>query len=207
MTTRLDLRTGARRRLEDAGVNPLWDDASLNDFIADSIRRYGVRFPAERTVTVVAGTSATSLPVIPAIDSIQIVRVTDPHGTVVPRQMREGRDFGPGGAPGAQEWRWWNQTLLLARPAALGDWTIDYLGGRTAPVDDVAAVDLIGGDEEIVVLMTVSTALRRRAVENGKRGDARAAMEMEHAAEDFDGLARNLIAGRKRRVRGSWFTS
>jgi len=205
MTTRLELRTGVRRRLEDSGVNPLWDDAALNDFIGDSIRRYGVRFPAERTVTVVAGASVTSLPVTPPIDSMQIARVTDPNGDVVPRQMSERPLGGERLRPSAQAWRWWNQTLLLARPAALGNWRIDYLGGRIAPSDDVADVDIAPGDEEIVVLMTVGTALRRRAVEDGKRGNARAAMDLEHAADVFESLARTLISGRKRRVRAAWF--
>ncbi len=205
MTTRLELRTGVRRRLEDSGVNPLWDDAALNDFIGDSIRRYGVRFPAERTVTVVAGASVTSLPVTPPIDSMQIARVTDPNGDVVPRQMSERPLGGERLRPSAQAWRWWNQTLLLARPAALGNWRIDYLGGRIAPSDDVADVDIAPGDEEIVVLMTVGTALRRRAVEDGKRGNARAAMDLEHAADVFESLARTMISGRKRRVRAAWF--
>lgn len=205
MTTRLELRTGTRRRLEDSGVNPLWDDPALNDFIGDSIRRYGVRFPAERTVTVVAGASVTSLPVTPPIDSMQIARVTDPNGDVVPRQMSERPLGGERLRPSAQAWRWWNQTLLLARPAALGNWRIDYLGGRIAPSDDVADVDIAPGDEEIVVLMTVGTALRRRAVEDGKRGNARAAMDLEHAADVFESLARTLISGRKRRVRAAWF--
>lgn len=205
MTNRLEIRTSVRRRLEDSGVNPLWDDAALNEFIGDSVRRYGVRFPAERTVTVVAGASVTSLPVTPPIDSMQIARVTDPNGDIVPRQMGERPLGGERLRPSAQEWRWWGQTLLLARPAALGDWKIDYLGGRIAPSDDVAEVDVTPGDEEIVILMAVGTALRRRAVENGKRGDARAAMDMEHAADVYESLARTMIAGRKRRVRAGWF--
>lgn len=204
MTTRLDLRTSVRRRLEDTGVNPLWDDAALNDFIADSVRCYGARFPAERTVTVLAGSNAVSLPVVPAIDSIQIARVTDPNGEVVPRQVVERPFGGERLMPSAQAWRWWGQTLFLSRPAALGTWSIDYLGGRTAPSDDVSAVDLIDGDGEIVVLMTVATALRRRAVEDGKRGAARSAMDMEHAADVFDSLARTLIMSRKRRVKAGW---
>jgi hypothetical protein len=206
VTNRSDIRISVRRRLEDTGVNPLWDDAALNDFIGDSIRRYGVRFPAERSVIVVAGSPATSLPVTPAIDAIQIVLVIDPAGDVVPRQIRTQRDNGQGGLPTAQAWRWWNQTLLLAQPAALGDWRIDYLGGRLVPPDDVAAIDVNDGDEEIVIVMTAGTALRRRAIENGKRGDARAAMEMEQAAAAFDSLARQRIAGRVRRIRGGWFS-
>ena len=196
---------GVRRRLEDSGVNPLWDDASLNDFIGDSVRRYGVRFPAERTVTVVAGASVTSLPVTPPIDSMQIARVIDPNGDVVPRQMSERPLGGERLRPSAQAWRWWNQALLLARPAALGNWQIDYLGGRIAPSDDIAVIDITPGDEEIVVLMTVAAALRRRAVEDGKHGAARAAMDLEHAADVFESLARTLISGRKRRVRAGWF--
>lgn len=204
MTTRLEMRTNVRRRLEDTGVNPFWDDATINEYIGDSIRRYGARFPAERTVTVTAAAPTISLPVVPAIDSIQIVRVIDPNGEIVPRQVSERPLGGERLVPVAQAWRFWGQTLLLTRPAIAGNWRIDYLGAREAPADDLSPLDIIDGDEEIVALLTVGTVLRRRAVEIGKRALAREAMDLEHLADGFDGLARRQIASRKRHVKAGW---
>jgi hypothetical protein len=204
MTTRLEMRTRARAMLTDNNLGPLWDDATLNEYIAESVRRYGTRFPAVRTVTVAAVAPAVSLPVAPAIDSIQIARVTDPNGNVVPRQIGERPLGGERLTPAAQAWRWWGQSLLLTRPATVGTWTIDYLGGRPAPTDDVAPLDIIEGDEEIIANLTVGTALRRRAVEIGKRALAREAMDLEQLADIFDALAREQIASRKRRVKAGW---
>jgi hypothetical protein len=204
MTTRLEMRTTVRRELEDTGVTPFWDDATIDEYIGDSIRRYGARFPAERTVTVTAGTPTISLPVVPAIDSIQIARVIDPNGEIVPRQVSERPLGGERLVPIAQAWRFWGQTLLLTRPAITGDWRIDYLGGRIPPADDVSPLDVIEGDEPIIASLTAGTALRRRAVEVGKRALAREAMDLEHLADSFDAQARHLIASRKRTVKAGW---
>ena len=52
MTTRLDLRFALRRKLEDTGINPLWDDALLNDTLWNSLVRLGARIPLEASVSV-----------------------------------------------------------------------------------------------------------------------------------------------------------
>ena len=200
MTTRLELRTAVRRRLEDTSVTPLWDDATLNDLIADAIQRYGARFPAERSASVVVSAGETSVPVSPAIEANQIVRVLDPSGEVVPRTTSSLSDGHQASGP---TWRWWNGSLVLAHGADAGTWWIDYLGARTPPPDDVSAVDVIAGDEEIVVLVTAAAALRRRSIEDAKRGLTRGINAIATAADSLDREAEQRIQSRRRRARGA----
>src|SRR5262245_48966635 len=132
MTTRLELRTAVRRRLEDTGGSPLWDDAALNDFLAEAMRRYGMRFPKEMSTTVNVVAGATSAAVTPALAAGQVVRVFDGVGELVPRQQALEPDGAAlAGLVTAQAWRWWGATLVLAQPTATtGTWQIDYRGGR-----------------------------------------------------------------------------
>lgn len=201
MTTRLELRTTVRRRLEDTGVTPLWDDETLNDFLTDAVRRYGVRVPAERTVTVVVPDGATSVAVAPSLQAAQVVRVLDPDGEAIARQSAAISDGQP---VSGQAWRWWNGALLLASAAVGGSWSVEYLGGRSLPSDDATAVEIVPGDEEIVTLMASATALRRRAIEDGKRGLSRGSDAIAAAADALDRDADQRLAVRQRRVRGGF---
>lgn len=208
MTSRLELRTALRRRLEDTGTSPLWDDATLNEFLAGPGHRYGAMFPRELVTTLAVEVGVTSGPVPePAIEGARIVRVLDETGTVVPR----GRDDVEDGEPAAgvvtrgQAWRWWDGTLLLQRPASrAGSWRIEHLGGRPLPADDLTQVDVIPGDEGIVVALAAAAALRRRSVEEGKRGGAGGTIAM--AADTAEREADRLAANRRRRTRGGWLT-
>src|SRR5687768_5414197 len=83
MTTRLDLRTFLRERLEDTSPTPLWDDATLNDALWNSLIRYGVRFPLERSVSVPVSAGSTSVPVSPMIPKQRLLRVLDAAGDAV----------------------------------------------------------------------------------------------------------------------------
>jgi hypothetical protein len=198
MTTRLELRTELRRRLEDGGTPPLWDDATLDGAIAEGIRGYGRRMPAEATATVDAAGGERELPVAAAVDRQRIARVVDPAGRAVP-PLPAGDDGDPAAA--GQAWRWWNGTLLLARPAAAGTWRIDYLTGREPPADDVTAVDVAAGDEELVLTLALAAALRRRAAEDAKRGLPPLTSGLEATAR---AEAERLFSARGRRARGGW---
>ncbi|MGH2533194.1 MAG: hypothetical protein ACRDJW_12920 [Thermomicrobiales bacterium] len=203
MTTRLELRTTLRRRLEDTGVTPLWDDATLNDALADAMRHYGARFPKEATTTVVVSAGSTSIPVTPAIPTERVLRLFDAEGVYVPRQTA----FAPESGAAAQSWRWWNATLILTQaPATTGNWTVEHLTGRALPTDDATAVDLIPGDEEIIVLLATVTALRRRTVEDAKRGSDRAAAAVAATADRAERSAAWLMAARRRRAQGGWLS-
>jgi hypothetical protein len=209
MPTRAELRTVLRRRLEDTSGSPLWDDATLNDVLAGAIGRYGARFAPEAVATANVTIGATSVPVgVAGIVGERIARVLDETGAVVPRM---GEAPGPvGAAPGVveleQAWRWWDGELRLQRPAvATGAWRIEYRGGRSAPTDDLSPVDVLPGDEEIVLTLAAAIALRRRAVEDGKRGAyGRGNSPALALAERAETEAERLMARRTRRATGSW---
>ena len=196
MATRLDLRTALRRRLEDSGATPLWDDAAANEALAGAVRRYGHRLPREATATVAVAAGTNAAPVANlAIEPERIVRVRDGTGTDVPRRRDLADD--PPAAGLAQAWRWWAGTLLLERPATAGTWTIEFLAPPVLPGDDATALDLPDGDEEIVLGLAVAILLDRRAVEDGKRGGRTPTAMLAAAAE-------RLLARRARRARGGW---
>jgi hypothetical protein len=204
MTTRLELRTAVRRRLQDESVTPLWSDSTINDFLADAMRRYGVWFPKEATVTVLVAAGATIFAVSAVNEPGRIVRVRDDQGEVVPPLWGNGSGSQVG--PFAQAWRWWNGAVQLAVPTARsGNWTVEHRTGRALPADDVTTVEIVSGDEEIVVLIAAATALRRQAVAEGKQGLGRGRDPISLAAEAAQIEADRLVAARRRRVRDGWF--
>ena len=202
MVTRAELRSSLRQRLEDTGAGPLWDDTALNDALAGAMRGYGARAPKEATATIVVAAGATRIAVAaPVIDPTRIVRVLDGSGVVVER-LADGEGLGEGDLGAAQGWRWWEATLILQRPATAGSWQIEYLAPRIVPTDDGSPVDLLPGDEEIVVALAQATALRRRATEDGKRGSR--AGGLAALAETARVEAARLLNARRRRARGGW---
>jgi hypothetical protein len=206
MTTRLELRTSVRQRLQDESVSPLWSDSTINEFLAAALRRYGVLFPKESTATVLVNAGATSFAVAAVSEPGRIVRVLDDMGVVVPSQQGFGTDGQSG--PVAQAWRWWNGNVLLAVPAPrTGNWSVEHRTGRSLPTDDVTSIEVIPGDEEIVVLLASAAALRRQAVAEGKQGFSRGRDPLALAAEAARLEADRLIAARRRRVRGGWLGS
>ena len=202
MTTRAEVRGAVRLRLEDTGAAPLWDDAALNEALAGEVRAYGARFPREAATELAVAAGATRVP-IAGIEPGRIVRVVDPAGVAVPRALDDAGDGGDGtsGTVG-QAWRWWGGELVLARPAAAGTWRVEHLVARAVPTDDAAALDVVAGDEEVLVAMAAATALRRRATADAKRGMRPAGLDALAAALRLE--AARLIAARQRRARGAW---
>lgn len=191
MATRADLRASLRNRLEDPVPAPLWSDAVLHDFLAGALHRYGVRFPRQRTETVVAaGGELLFLLTGPSWTS-DILRVRQPTGALLPPAV--AGDHAPG-------WSFWNGALRLSVPAAAGSWQIDYLALRQLPSDDVTSLELPPGDEEIVVLFAASSALLRRSVEVGKRGLDASSLALVRVAEAYERTANALIRARTRRA-------
>lgn len=199
MTTRAELRTSLRQRLEDTGASPLWDDATLNDALAGALRVYSGRLPMEATTQVAVVAVTQQIVVNGEIEPERIVRVIDPLGREIPRQPDEHRE-GRGWDLLEQAWRWWNGALRLERPALAGTWQIDYLTTRAAPADDLSPVAVLPGDEEIVLALAAASALRRRAIEDGKRG-VRADAILALATSMRDEADRLMVA-RRRRARG-----
>lgn len=201
MTTRLELRTMLRERLEDTAATPLWDDATLNDCLWNSLVRYGIRFPLERSMIVPIPAGATSILVSAMMPRQRVLRVLDADGRVVPETV----DLSGDRAGGKQSWRWWNGTLLLSHPSGSAQsWTVEYRGNRLMPANDAATVDVAEGDETIVVAMAAETLLRRRAVEDMKRGlNSRPALA---CAEATMAEVDELVRARRRSVRAGVLT-
>lgn len=200
MTTRLDLRTSLRQRLEDLSASPLWDDAALNEAITAAMRRYGLHVPAERTLSLTIAADAQSIALPSGVESERIRVVIDPAGTVVSWQRLTPGEAENAGA--AQSWRSWGGLLYLQQPALGGSWRIEYHASRSDPADDVTALDVAPGDEELVLAMATSHALERRVVSEGKRGTASAAIA--NAAATAEREAAWLLARRRRAVRSRW---
>ena len=204
MTTRAQLRTTIRERLEDTTATPLWSDAALNDYLAGAMHAYGVHVPTRATVvtgTIANGATSAALPA--GVVETAIVAVRDAKGRDVPRASdRTGP--APLDATGLiQAWTVWGGTLRLQRPAGgdeIGAWGIDYLAGRELVADDLTPQPIVAGDEPIVVALAAAQAMARRAVEDAKRGAAVAGTAA--TANLFLNEAHRLIAARKRRVRG-----
>ena len=202
MTTRAELRTALRARLEDSGGSPLWDDVTLNEMLAAAVRAYGTAFPRQVTTGVTVPAGATRIVTGTTIDPERIARVTDAAGIWVapwPAEAECPHEIG-------QAWRWWSGDLILAEPAAAsgaGIWMIEHLVGRTPPATDGEAVDVIPGDEEIVLGYAAAAALARRATEDAKRGIASNAGDRAEAARQ---ATERLIQRRRRRARGGRLT-
>ncbi len=202
MTTRAEIRASLRLRLEDGDVAPLWDDSVLNDAIATAIGVYGGAFPRQVTtgLTLTAGSTRVDSPV--PIDGRRVARVIDALGILVtpwPLDLEHGSSQLRGQG---QAWRWWGDTLILAEPvaaSAAGIWTIEHLAGRQLPAADGDELDVLPGDEPILLALAESTALSRRASEDAKRGlTSDAGVRASAARSEAD----RLVAQRKRRARG-----
>jgi hypothetical protein len=206
MTTRLQLRTTIREHLEDTTGAPLWSDAALSEFLAAAIRAYGASFPLQATAAtdpIAADAPSVALPA--EVVAAGIVAVRDGRGRDVPRASQR---IGPAPADATglvQAWSVWAGTLRLQRPAAgdeVGVWAIDHLAGRELVGDDVSQQPVEPGDEPIVVALAAAQAMKRRLVEDAKRGAPLAGTAEAVAA--FMAEAERLIAGRKRSVRGGF---
>jgi hypothetical protein len=207
MTTRLQLRTTIQEYLEDSSGAPLWSDAALNEFLVGAMRAYGTSFPRQTTVAtdpIAAGATSVTLPA--GVAAAGIVAVRDARGRDVPRASQRQ---GPAAidAPGlVQAWSVWAGTLRLQRPAGgdeVGIWAIDVLAGRELAADDVSLQPIETGDEPIVVALAAAQAMKRRLVEDAKRGAPLAGPAAAVAA--FRDEAERLIS-RKRRVRAGFVT-
>jgi hypothetical protein len=206
MATRLQLRTTIREYLEDTTVAPLWSDAALDEYLATAIRAYGASFPRQATTTTdpnAAGAASVALPA--GIVAAGIVAVRDGRGRDVPRASQR---IGPAPVDATgliQAWSVWAGTLRLQRPAGgdeAGVWAIDHLAGRELIADDVSQQPVEPGDEPIVVALAATQAMKRRLVEDAKRGAPLAATAAAVAA--FMAEADRLIAARKRSVRAGF---
>jgi hypothetical protein len=206
MTTRLQLRATIREYLEDVSGTPLWSDAALNEFLAAAMRVYGTRFPWQATsATGPIAVGATSLVLSAGLVAAGITAVRDARGRDVPRASQRQGPAAIDATGLVQAWSVWAGTLRLQRPAGgdeVGIWAIDYLAGRELVADDVSQQPVEAGDEPIVVALAAAQAMKRRLVEDAKRGDPLAGSA--EAVAEFRTEAERLIAARRRRVRAGF---
>jgi hypothetical protein len=153
------------RLVEDTSLSPLWDDETLYDALADGLSRYGAIVPLEERSTVTVADGADGLTVSGLENGAAVARVIDPAGCAVPRLGEQEPNSGAG-----QGWRGWAGEIRLARHAAAGDWMVEWRMPRLLPALDADAMPVRSGDEGAVSLIAAASALRRRAVEEAKRG-------------------------------------
>ncbi|MGN6032045.1 MAG: phage adaptor protein [Thermomicrobiales bacterium] len=212
-TTRAMLRTMVRRRLADTSADPLWEDAFLDDAIAEAVRRYGDRVPREASAsaTVVAGSRSVAIPA--GVTSSRIERVFDDTGELWPRWSGSLAVVAPapsGPARGARLWRLWGNDLILGAPVPRSAvWRLEFLADRALPTDDATVLDAESGDEDILIALAMQVALARRAIADGTRhlGAGQGVHPLMGAARMAQADAEKLFWLRRRRVRGSTLVS
>lgn len=170
MTTRLQMRTMLRNRLQDHGPDPLWADDFLNDAVAEAIRRYSTSMPrqAVSAIAVLQGDQEIEMP--NDVNVLRVVRVFDERGQLIPRWEGLGEAPPvPGGSTGTT-WRAWANSILLGHVVTRsGVWRIEHMVHREPPIDDFESLDIQPNDEDIIVALSLSVALSRRAISEGKR--------------------------------------
>ena len=207
MTTRLELRQALRRRLDDTALDPLWDDALLNDAIDEGIRRYSTRFPRQTStlVAVTAGDRELTFP--PTVDAMKVIRVFDDEGELwFSWNSNTGYPPSPVGRSGSEMvWRAWAGSVFLDSPAPrTGFWRIEHKANRQSPVDDVTPLDVNPGDDDLIIASAMAIALDRRAINDGKRYAGRSGVHpLAAAARIAQSDADRLMGSRLRLVRSS----
>lgn len=196
MTTKAEFRDLLRRTLEDTSISaPLWADDILDDATGEGLARYGAIMPLETRSTISVAPDATQLVVSGLESAAWIVAIRDPAGRFIEPIAIDDR------IP-AQGWRWWNGEIELTRPASGGDWTIDWRAPRLLPALDADEMPIRSGDDFAVCLFAAATAMRRRAVEEAKRG-GRGGEALLSIALQFDQNGERLARNRGRQLRSS----
>lgn len=206
-TTRDALRAMIRRRLADSSDVPLWEDAFLNDAIAEAVRRYSDRFPREMasSAPVVAGDRQVAVPA--GVSPFRIVRIFDDLGEVW--QPWEGSlavepPVAHAPSTGERLWRVWGDELMLASPVPrTASWRLESLADRTVVDDDLTPMDFEIGDEDVHIALAMNVALMRRAIADGKRTTGKGAHPLVGAARMAQLDADKLFWLRRRRAKGS----
>lgn len=205
MTTRPQMRMMLRHRLADEGPDPLWDDAFLNDAIAEAVRRYSTHVPRQEVAAIAVQTGDREIEMPEDVNALRVVRVFDDRGVLWPRWEGSGEAPPvPHGQPGNATWRVWGNTILLGTPGRrTGLWRIEHLVHRDAPVGDMIALDIQPNDEDIIVALGLAVALSRRAISEDKRYTGRAGVHpMAAAARSAQVDADRMFWTRTQRARG-----
>ncbi len=186
MVTIATVRDQVRVRLEDPDAG-LWEDATLDEVIAETLAEYNALLPRESVLAlpVAGGDLDVSLP-----DSVvAIQRVVLPDGTV---PVARGQPAGPVSGE-RQAWERFGGKLRFARPLVAGTLTVWALAG--VEIEDVPARDVW-----LLVLGAVWRALARRGVQEWKRGVPQGrtdTLTVDRAREEYQAALR----ARRRRAK------
>ena len=194
MTTKAELRAALRRRLEDVPVTGLWDDATLDDALADGLSRYGTIAPLEERTTVVVSDGALSF----TVAGLETERSDC-------SRARSGAGSGFAISGGGSRSAGTGMALVGRRgPAgetgAGGNWIIEWHRPRLLPASDAGLAPVNAGDEGAVTLIAAGSALRRRAVEEAKRG-GRGVEGLLALAQEWEATGEHQARARGRNVR------
>lgn len=175
MTNRMQLRDMLRNRLQDHGPDPLWGDDFLNDAIAEAVRRYSTSMPRQAVSAIAVLTGDQEIEMPSDVNVLRVVRVFDDRGQLIPRWEGSGEQPPvPGGSSPAggnvTTWRAWANSILLGNVVTRsGVWRIEHMVHREPPTDDFEPLDIQPNDEDILIALSLSVALSRRAISEGKR--------------------------------------
>ena len=205
MTARLEMRQAIRRRLGDTGLDPVWDDAFLNDAINEAVRRYSTRIPRQVSTTIAVTVGDRELTIPPTVNAMKVVRLFDDLGELW-RYWSNTKSLPPSpiGRPGNEFlWRAWAGELLLDTPAPrTGFWRVEHEAHRVVPVDDVTPMDFQVGDDDLIIANALAVSLNRRAIQDGKRYTGKSGVHpMAAAARIAQNDADRLFGNRLRAVR------
>ena len=130
-TTLVSARTRLRTGLEDSTGSPLWADGTLDEGMKRALDEYSQWSPAQATATftAVAGDTSATVPT----GALQIRRIIDPNGWVIPEQGAE-----PGRYVGDLELGWlvFAGEIRFSRALIAGDYTVWYFTAHTFPGSD-----------------------------------------------------------------------
>ena len=170
MTNRMQLRDMLRNRLQDHGPDPLWGDDFLNDAIAEAVRRYSTSMPRQAVSAIAVLTGDQEIEMPSDVNVLRVVRVFDDRGQLIPRWEGSGEQPPvPGGSSPAggtvTTWRAWANSILLGNVVTRsGVWRIEHMVHREPPTDDFEPLDIQPNDEDILIALSLSVALSRRAI-------------------------------------------
>ena len=165
-TTLTSARSRLRTALEDSSGSPLWADGTLDEGLKRALDEYSQWSPdqATTTFTAVAGDTSAAVP----SGALQLRRITDPNGWVIPEQL--------GGEParyvGDLELSWYvfADLIRFTRPLIAGDYTVFYLTAHAFPANDSATFTIPDSDIPLLLAGGTVYALEVRGRQEWKRG-------------------------------------
>ncbi len=189
-TTLASARSRLRTALEDSTGSPLWADGTLDEGLKRTLDDYSQSNPkqASTTFTATAGDTSADVP----SGALQILRITDPNGWIVPQQLGDPQRY-----VGDLELSWlvFADTINFTRELIAGDYTVWYLTAHAFPADDASTFTIPDSDIPLLLAGGVVYALEVRGRQDWKRGP----LPARYSQAMLDARAAYSAAWRERR--------